>query len=346
MAKRSNIDARPLEAEWVREIRDRCQDGGVPMYFKQWGVAAQVADHAAHHGGKSLDGQDWLQFPDIPHPAVPLSIPSLAGSGGMPAVAIQSDSQTDAAVEEAEGQRGPVGDYDEVVEAAVAALRACVTREEEHEASFVPLMEQTYALWFLAENDEEAAEKFKSECDENDIKPHWKARKWIQPLRLVQARFRQETGQRVPRQVVNRNNWMARALDAVQEDLRGNHGGDDPPPRPGLLAEAVGRFGSVSKAAKAAPSVNKKAKPVLDPAEQREKLIAKVKIPRAVRELLVDLSLTADLDPDGFEEPILVLLSLQAGEVVATRVVSDDHQEILGMGILVDDRETTQSDDE
>lgn len=339
MAKRSNINPRTLEAEWVREIRDRCQANSTPLYFKQWGVAAQVADHAAHHGGKSLDGQDWLQFPAVEHPAVPTSIPPLMGSEGVPDAAFESDRQIDVVSEESEGQGEPVADYEEVVDAAIAALRACVTKEQDHEATFIPLLEQTYALWFLATTDEEAAEKFKAECEANDIKQHWKARKWIQPLRLIQTRFRQETGQRVSRQVVNRNNWMARALDALQEDLRGNHGGDDPPPRPGLLAEAVSRFGSVSKAAQAAPSVERKAEPVLDPAEQRERLIAKVKIPRAVRELLVDLTLTADLDPDGPETPVLALLTLQAGEVVAARVVSESTGEEQSVEITSEEQE-------
>ena len=33
----SGSDARPMHPDWVRSIRDQCQDGGVPFFFKQWG---------------------------------------------------------------------------------------------------------------------------------------------------------------------------------------------------------------------------------------------------------------------------------------------------------------------
>lgn len=34
----SGPGARPLEPEWVRDIRDRCTDAAVPFFFKQWGT--------------------------------------------------------------------------------------------------------------------------------------------------------------------------------------------------------------------------------------------------------------------------------------------------------------------
>jgi protein gp37 len=54
----SGPDARPMKADWVRAIRDRCIREGVAFYFKQWG--------GVHHssGGRTLDGRIWDQMPD------------------------------------------------------------------------------------------------------------------------------------------------------------------------------------------------------------------------------------------------------------------------------------------
>lgn len=53
----SGPGARTMQAEWVREIRDRCQQAHVPFFFKQWGGRTPKA------GGRVLDGQIWDQFP-------------------------------------------------------------------------------------------------------------------------------------------------------------------------------------------------------------------------------------------------------------------------------------------
>lgn len=53
----SGKDARPVQIEWIREIRDRCQQAHVPFFFKQWGGRTPKA------GGRVLDGQIWDQFP-------------------------------------------------------------------------------------------------------------------------------------------------------------------------------------------------------------------------------------------------------------------------------------------
>lgn len=53
----SGKDARPMQAEWVREIRDKCRQANVPFLFKQWGGRTPKA------GGRDLDGQTWDQFP-------------------------------------------------------------------------------------------------------------------------------------------------------------------------------------------------------------------------------------------------------------------------------------------
>lgn len=49
--------ARPLNAEWVREIRDQCLEQGVAFFFKQWGGRTPKA------AGNTLDGRQWLDYP-------------------------------------------------------------------------------------------------------------------------------------------------------------------------------------------------------------------------------------------------------------------------------------------
>lgn len=48
---------RPMQPEWVRDIRDRCVMAGVPFLFKQWGGRTRNA------GGRVLDGRTWNQMP-------------------------------------------------------------------------------------------------------------------------------------------------------------------------------------------------------------------------------------------------------------------------------------------
>lgn len=48
---------RPIEADWVRDIRDQCQARSIPFFFKQWG------GRTAKAGGKELDGREWQEFP-------------------------------------------------------------------------------------------------------------------------------------------------------------------------------------------------------------------------------------------------------------------------------------------
>ncbi len=53
----SGPGARPIKADWVREIRDRCLEHEVPFFFKQWGGVRKKIN------GKTLDGQIWEQMP-------------------------------------------------------------------------------------------------------------------------------------------------------------------------------------------------------------------------------------------------------------------------------------------
>lgn len=56
----SGPGARPLQADWVRDVRDRCLAAGTPFLFKQWGGRTRNA------GGRTLDGRTWSQMPDLP----------------------------------------------------------------------------------------------------------------------------------------------------------------------------------------------------------------------------------------------------------------------------------------
>src|SRR5512135_1604043 len=53
----SGHGARPMKAEWVRSIRDQCQDAGVPFFFKQWGGVRKGA------AGRELDGRTYDAMP-------------------------------------------------------------------------------------------------------------------------------------------------------------------------------------------------------------------------------------------------------------------------------------------
>jgi protein gp37 len=48
---------RPVDAEWVRDIRDQCLAARVPFFFKQWG------GRVAKSGGRELDKRTWDQMP-------------------------------------------------------------------------------------------------------------------------------------------------------------------------------------------------------------------------------------------------------------------------------------------
>ena len=57
----SGPGARPVEIEWLRGLRDKCVQRGVAFFFKQWGGRTPKAN------GNTLDGRQWLQYPEIDH---------------------------------------------------------------------------------------------------------------------------------------------------------------------------------------------------------------------------------------------------------------------------------------
>lgn len=58
--------ARPLQAEWVRNVQRQCLAASVPFFFKQWGGARK------HETGRELDGRTWDEMPK-PEPTVMLA---------------------------------------------------------------------------------------------------------------------------------------------------------------------------------------------------------------------------------------------------------------------------------
>ncbi|MEV5568703.1 phage Gp37/Gp68 family protein [Spirillospora sp. NPDC052269] len=48
---------RPVDPNWVLDIRDLCQEAAVPFFFKQWG------GHTPKAAGRTLQGRHWDQMP-------------------------------------------------------------------------------------------------------------------------------------------------------------------------------------------------------------------------------------------------------------------------------------------
>ena len=54
----SGPKARPMQTEWVRDIRNQCIREQVPFFFKQWGGRNKK------QAGRILDGQEWNEMPE------------------------------------------------------------------------------------------------------------------------------------------------------------------------------------------------------------------------------------------------------------------------------------------
>jgi protein gp37 len=63
----SGPGARPIQANWVRSIRDQCSSAGVPFFFKQWGGVRKKAS------GRELDGRTHDEVPERPGVRTPAS---------------------------------------------------------------------------------------------------------------------------------------------------------------------------------------------------------------------------------------------------------------------------------
>lgn len=49
--------ARPMDPDWVEQIRDDCLAANVAFFFKQWGGRTPKAN------GRELDGRTWDELP-------------------------------------------------------------------------------------------------------------------------------------------------------------------------------------------------------------------------------------------------------------------------------------------
>jgi protein gp37 len=63
----SGPGARPMDARWVREIRDGCERANVPFFFKQWGGVLKKRT------GRILDGRTWDAMPGTAVSAGPIT---------------------------------------------------------------------------------------------------------------------------------------------------------------------------------------------------------------------------------------------------------------------------------
>lgn len=55
----SGPKSRPMNPDWVREVRDQCLEQRVAFFFKQWGGLRPKS------GGRTLDGVEWNEYPKL-----------------------------------------------------------------------------------------------------------------------------------------------------------------------------------------------------------------------------------------------------------------------------------------
>jgi protein gp37 len=61
----SGNKARPMDKEWVINIKRQCEEKEVAFFFKQWGTwGADKVKRNKKRNGKVLDGKVWHQYPD------------------------------------------------------------------------------------------------------------------------------------------------------------------------------------------------------------------------------------------------------------------------------------------
>jgi protein gp37 len=56
----SGPGARPIQREWITDIRDQCLHSNIPFFFKQWGGTRKKK------AGRLLEGRTWDEFPLSP----------------------------------------------------------------------------------------------------------------------------------------------------------------------------------------------------------------------------------------------------------------------------------------
>jgi len=63
----SGPGARPMNPDWVRDLRDQCLTNNIAFFFKQWGGFRPKS------GGRELDGRVWNQLPHLSPPCALVS---------------------------------------------------------------------------------------------------------------------------------------------------------------------------------------------------------------------------------------------------------------------------------
>lgn len=58
--------ARPMDKEWVVNIKKQCEEADVAFFFKQWGTwGADKKKRSKKSNGKELNGEIWQQYPEV-----------------------------------------------------------------------------------------------------------------------------------------------------------------------------------------------------------------------------------------------------------------------------------------
>ena len=72
----SGARARPVDPQWVRQIREQCEEAGVAFFFKQWGAHNEIGQRVGkHRAGRLLDKRLWSGLPVIPRTAATAPTP-------------------------------------------------------------------------------------------------------------------------------------------------------------------------------------------------------------------------------------------------------------------------------
>ena len=62
----SGNKARPMDKEWVVNIKQQCEAEGIAFFFKQWGTWGEdKVKRKKQLNGKELDGKIWQKYPEI-----------------------------------------------------------------------------------------------------------------------------------------------------------------------------------------------------------------------------------------------------------------------------------------
>lgn len=64
----SGIKARPMDPQWVFDIKSKCQKNNVPFFFKQWGAYDPASGRKVgkKSAGRLLAGRTWNELPKMP----------------------------------------------------------------------------------------------------------------------------------------------------------------------------------------------------------------------------------------------------------------------------------------